>query len=170
MIKRIKPNNYYKHLFSFISLLSIILTFITLHFKISYNLFIYLTYYFILLLILVTVIELFNKGEYLSPLETYDLCEFVEKLIDDIKIGSKKPLKFINKYNPSYKKLQEIITKKEKLLLSNIKKSGDVYEITLLRENKVILYFLSSYLGFHSVYKLHIKKEKNRNFKILLFE
>jgi len=168
----LKPQHYYNRLFFFFLLLSISLTITFNHADlslISIDTYLLQTIIFFFLLMTISVfIEHFHKGDYISPIEVYDVEMFFKNFQKDL---YKSELKnYIHKYD--YKTKQNIenivLRKKVKFFLSTIRKESDVYELTIINEYKFFQYFLIKFLVKKAIHKLFIKKIKNE-FKIIRF-
>ncbi len=77
----------------------------------------------------------------MSPLEIYDIENFVKKVLKKIKTGDKSLLNKINEYNPSKKILKKYIQKKKSFIISSIIKENNKYIVHLIDE-KNGFYFL----------------------------
>jgi len=140
-----KPNKYYDRFISFLMILSFSLVLTINKFNISLNkLYFLLVQYIILFFILLfinIIIESFQKSEKMSPLEIYDIENFVKKVLKKIKTRDKSLLNKINEYNPSKKILKKYIQKKKRFIISSIVKENNKYIVHLIDE-KNGFYFL----------------------------
>jgi len=159
-----KPNNYYQRYLTFLLILSFLLALTYNKFYINiYNLnyfFLEVLLYFFLLIFITIIIEYLEKGEYISPIELYEVEKFSNELLDMIKKGDFAALMYVHKSNPSYHILEKYIKKRKKFVISSIIKSGKNYEINLIDVKKWIFFFIFKYLAFNSIHKVVLKKVK----------
>lgn len=163
----LKPNNYYTRLFIFFTIISLSLTFSLIGFTLE-NLDLFLLKFiviFFLIMCIASFIEFFNHGDYMSPLEVFDIDNFFNNLLNDIKLEKTKY--YINKYNyKTLKNFNTIFKSKKSFFLSSIKKQANTYELTFIDKNKFYKYFIFKFLIRDAISKMIIKKIKGK-FKII---
>lgn len=105
-----------------------------------------------------SVIEYFKRGEYMTPLEVYDVMGFVHDLLDTKRSGGDVGHFFL-RYTKKPKVLLDLLLCKRKYYsISTICKRGDFYEVTLLDEAKVLGFFFVKFLSSQATLRLHIKE------------
>lgn len=121
-----------------------------------------------LLFSIAVLVEFFYRGDYMSPLEVYDIEKFFNEFIEDV--YSKGDIdKYFNKYDHrSKKEFQKIFGKKARYFLSTIRKVDNFYEVSVINERKMLEYYFIRFLGHGAVHKMHIRKV-NGSFKIIKF-
>lgn len=161
-----KPSHYYNKLISFLAILSFLLTFPLMGFKIELqNLDLFLAKFillFLFLLFLSSLIEIKEKGEVLSSLEIYEIESFTREITEKIANGDKEILKYISKYNHSYNTLKNAIEKKKKFTISTIRKEKNRYTVGLIDERKWILFFIIRYFIKDPIHYVTFLKEENK--------
>ncbi len=167
----LKPQHYYNRLFIFFLIISITLTLtlnrwdLNLDFLDKYLL--QATIFFFLLMTISVFIEQFHKGEYMGPLEVYDVENFFKKFQKAVYTNDVN--KYLHKYDHKSKlNLEHILTKKTKFFLSTIRKIDNVYELTIINQHKFYQYFLIKFFAKKAIHKLYVKIEKGE-FKIARF-
>ncbi len=172
IFNHLKPQHYYFRLFLFFLIISCILAFSMLEFNfVDFETFILrVVVIFFLLLFIAVAIEFTNSGDYLSPLEIYDLEGFFRNFLDEI--SNNKNLDnifniYFNKYdNKSKKILIKIFSRYKKYFLSSIKKENDIYIITFINEFTLFRYFFFRFLAKKGIHKIFVKIIKYE-FKII---
>lgn len=124
---------------------------------------------FILLLIAVAV-EYFQKGEYMSPVEIYDVEHFYNRLIRELSKGTLNPDDFIHKYNSKAKaKFRKVFDSKKQHVLSSIRKKDDTYIITTIDAKRMMVFYFFRFFSRKAINKIHVKEE-NDEYKIIRIE
>jgi len=167
----LKPQNYYNRLFTFFMIISISLTFALVGFDIDFEVFLLKFFVICFLLLAISVfVEMFNHGEYMSPIEVYDVEFFFNEFMMSVYDGRRRrQLTFFNKYDhKSKKKFDNLFDKNKRYLLSTIIKHDKVYELTFINEKKMAEYFLFKFLIRRAIHRMEIRKIKNQ-FKIVRF-
>lgn len=167
----LKPQHYYNRLFLFFVIISITLTLTLNRWKLNISLIdIYLlqaTVFFFLLMAISVFVEHFKKGEYMGPLEIYDVEQFFRTFQRGVYSGDIN--KYLHKYDHKTKtNLEHVLNKKVKFFLSTIRKIDGVYELTIINEHKFYQYFIIKFLAKRAIHKLYVKLEKGE-FKIARF-
>lgn len=169
MYNYLKPQHYYLHLFLFFSILSFSLTFSLFEMeKVSLDLFLFqFIIIFFLLIAISALVEHFYKGEYMGPLEIYDVESFFN---DFLKYSQKEKIfndKYFNKYDSKSRQVFSELFKGHKIyFLSSIRKNQGVYEITFIDEIKFTLFFVIKFLIRHPIHKVYVQKNHNK-YKII---
>lgn len=167
---KLKPTNYYNHLFTFFGFMSIVLTLTLVGFTETFSIELFLLKFiviFFLLLFISVAIEFLYKGEYIAPHTFYDLEIFFNEFLDEIhELGHFE--KFFYKYDAKSKKRFNRIFKKHKInfFLSSIRRHGNTFELSFIDEVKMMEFFFVKFLIKHGVHKMEIKKF-NGKFKII---
>lgn len=168
----LKPQHYYNRLFTFFSLISISLTFALVGFVIDdVELFILKTFLvFFLLIMFAVLIEFYTRGEYMSPLEVYDIENFYNNLASDYGSTRFEHKHYFNKYDhKSKKKFFETFHGKDNYILSSIKKEGEVYTLSVIDIRKMLLFQFFRFLIRKAIHKVHVKKFKH-SYKVIGIE
>lgn len=168
----VKPQNYYNHLLTFFFIISFVLT-LTLSIRLGFSgLEIFLLQFFVILFLLLSIgvlIEFYNLGEYMNPLETYEIQHFIYSFLDTY--HHKKSVEdYFNKYDAKTRKnLIKLLDRDRVYSLSSIRKYKRTYQVTLLDERKVFRYFLIHFFLGKIIYRVHIQKH-NDSWKIIRVE
>lgn len=166
----LKPQHYYNRLFIFFAIISVSLT-LSLNRGINWDyidfFLLQVVVFFFLLMTISVIVEHFKKGEYMGPLEIYDVEHFFKKFQHSVYTGDIE--KYIHKYDHKSKaNLENVLNKKMKFFLSTIRKIDGVYELTIINEHKFYQYFIIKFLARKAIHKLYVKHEKG-GFKIARF-
>lgn len=165
----LRPQNYYNRLMTFFLLISILLTFSLVRFTITtLDFFLFKIFVIFFLLVLISVlVEFFYKGEYMSPLEVYDLEVFYNIVYEDINYNTSDLNHYFNSYDlKTRKKFDMVFHKKKKYILSSISKRDDIYQIVIINDMKLMQFFFVRFLLGKAMHKLFVKKVKG-DFKII---
>ena len=163
-----KPPFYFIKLFLFFFSLSIVLSiqviFLT---PLTFNQFFEIILIVLFLILSIgTLIEFYHRGEYISPIELYDIIyyvnEFLRKRTNPDKFDSFFP-KYINKNKKVYRMLH---SKNHIFSVSTIKKSQDAYIVTLIDEGLLLGFFILRFISKRATIYLVIKKI-NGQYKII---
>lgn len=112
-----------------------------------------------LIMTISTILEYIQVGEYMNPLEVYELKHFLKEFINHSTTKKTFSTKYFNKYDLKSKKNFEKKFEKNKIYrLDKIKKHNEIYEIIFHKENKLNI--------FGKRIKINIKKTKNK-YKII---
>ncbi len=164
----LRPPFYFFKLFVFFFFLSGLLSF-QIGFFLGFTAidFFYLSIFLLFLLMLVgSVVEYFKRGEYMTPLEVYDVMGFVHDLLDTKRSGGDVEHFFL-RYTKKPKLLLDLLLSKRKYYsISTICKRGEFYEVTLLDEAKVLGFFFVKFLSSKATLRLYIK-EHNGSLRIV---
>jgi hypothetical protein len=164
----LKPQNYYNRLLTFFLIIGFSLTIFLIKLEeetMETFLLKFIVIVFLMILIAIAI-EFFYTGEYMNPLEVYDLEHFfLEFLSKTEKKGEIE--KFFNKYDSKTKsKFKKTFLHKRRYFLSSIRKNKNTYELTLIDEKKLAEYFILKFLVKKAIHKIFIKK-LNEEFKII---
>ena len=167
----LKPQHYYNRLFIFFAIISIMLalTFNRWHVKLEFvDLFLLqVVVFFFMLMAISIIVEHFHKGEYMGPLEIYDVEHFFKQFQRSIYV--KNVDKYLHKYDYKTRlNLEDVLSKKVKFFLSSIRKIDGVYELTIINEHKFYQYFITKFLVKKAIHKLYVKEIKGE-FKVVRF-
>jgi len=158
----IKPQNYFNKLFIFFTLISLSLTLSLIGFDFS-NMDIFMLKFVIIYFMLLSIavfIEFYNLGDYMGPLEIFDVENFYLEFINNIKDANK--LEFVHKYDYKSKKVLEKLQKENaKYFLSTIKKKKKMYEITFINQKKMAGFFIVKFLVKNPMHKAFVTRNKN---------
>lgn len=164
----LKPQNYYNRLLTFFLIIGLSLTIFLIKIE-EETLETFLLKFIViifLIILMAVLIEFFYKGEYMNPLEVYDIEQFYLELLDITKKEDSIE-KFFNKYDSKTKnKYKQIFLHKRKYFLSSIRKNKNTYELTIIDEKKLAEYFILKFLIRKAIHKLFIK-ELNTGLKII---
>ena len=165
----LRPQNYYNRLITFFLIMSILLTFSLVRFTITtldFFFFKILVIFFLLIMISVMV-EYFYKGEYMSPLEIYDVEVFYNIVYEDMNFDTNDLNHYFNTYDLKTRKtFNKIFRKGRKYILSSISKRDGIYEIVIINDRKLLQFFFVRFLLGKAMHKLFVKKVKG-DFKII---
>ena len=154
------PPFYFSRLFFFFIGLSVLLT-LQLIFLTSFTSSDFLTLVIVLLFLLLSIgvlVEYSKKGEYMSPLEKYDVMGFVQELLES-KRNREKLNDFFLRYTQKPKKSYEKLTSRNTYyMISTISKQGQYYEVTLLDQAQILRYFFIKFLSKKATLHLRISK------------
>lgn len=165
----LKPHHYYSRLFTFFMIVSVLLTLTLVQFTIeSLDLFLLkVIVIMFLILVIAVVIEFFSGGEYMNPLEIYDLEYFYGNLFYDFLLQDKSFSQNFLKYTSLESRFIQTFSPKRRYFLSTIRKQGDgVYLLSVIDERKLFEYFFVKFLVRKAVHKLTVKKFKG-GYKII---
>lgn len=164
----LRPPFYYQRLFVFFLLLSALLSFQLIIFT-QLSLADYFLIVIVVLLLFLTIgafIEYLKKGEYMSPLEVYDVVGFIKELQYARKHNDSLDEFFLSYVKKPKKVYSQFVNKKKKFTLSTIAKHNGFYEVTLLDEAKVVEYLFFRFFTKKATIHLRLKKVKGE-FKIV---
>ncbi|MCA9495607.1 MAG: hypothetical protein KC589_01585 [Nanoarchaeota archaeon] len=165
----LRPQNYYNRLITFFLLISILLTFSLVRFTITsldFFLFKIMVIFFLLVLIAVLV-EFFYKGDYMSPLEVYDIEVFYNRICEDLNYDLGDLDKYFNSYDlKTRKNFDKIFHKRKNYILSSISKRDNIYKIVLINNQKLLQFFFIRFFLGQTMHKLYVKKIKD-DFKVI---
>lgn len=124
--------------------------------------FFYLGIFLLFLLMLVgCVVEYFKRGEYMSPLEMYDVMGFVHDMLDTKHQGGSIDNFFLRYTKKPKSLMQALVSKRRFYTISTICKKKDYYVVTLLDEAKVLGFFFVKFLSSQATVRLYIKEHDN---------
>ena len=168
----LRPPHYYSHLLTFISILAV---FMSIGFAIrngEFNILVIIvkTIIFILLFLsLAAAIEFFEKGEYISPLVLYDILGFTNEFLHTAQQNNDIS-HFFHKYDAKSKKnFKDNFSKRQYYFISTIKRSGDIYTVSLINEKKLFQYFFIKFFIKDAIHTLDLQVF-NHNYKIVRFK
>lgn len=161
----LKPQNYYNRLLTFFLIIGFITTLTLVGFNLD-NMELFLLKYIIILFLLLcvaVVIEFFYRSDYMNPIEIFEIESFFNVFRHNLRTDSIEFDNFFNKYDVKSKKvLEKMKKKKTRLLLSSIRKHGDVYEVTFFDERKMLEFYIVKFLAKGGVHKMFIKDIKGK--------
>lgn len=166
MVKKITHNydknkKYFNKLMIIMIIVSTIITLFLLK-KNPVNTENFLLHLFIIMFLIMTIstiLEYIQMGEYMNPLEIYEIKHFLKDFIHSSKYKQTFPKKYFNKYDSVSKKNFKKKFEKDKIYrLDKIKKHKDTYEVIFHKENNLNL--------FGRKIKINIKKIKSK-YKII---
>lgn len=171
LFKYYRPLHYFNHLLTFFIIVALSLAIPLTYFQKETVEYFFLNFLilFFLLLVLATMVEFFSRGDYIGPLELYDIQVFYKDFYDAA-INKKSLLKefFLTYDQKSKDRFIKVLPRAHGFLLSSIKKQNNVYEITLIDEKKLFEYFFLKFLVRKAIHKLYVKKIKGE-YKIIFF-
>ncbi len=161
----LKPQHYYAHLFFFFVLAALILSFrIVYHYR-KFDASIFLINFVVILFLLLLIAafaEFFWRGEYMNPLEVYDVEKFFNAFMRYVYSDRVEEVDtFFNKYDSKSKaKFEKVFSKNKKFLLSSIRKQGKIYEIVFIDQTRIMTYFLIRFLSKRAIHKMQVREVK----------
>lgn len=158
---KLKTQNYYNHLFTFFTFISLLLALTLVKFEIvDFALFLlkFIILFFLLMLISVMV-EYMKRGEYISPITFYNLEHFFNEFL--LEVGTDGHFeKFFNKYDSKSKKAFRSIFEKHALTQKSIFKKNTFNDF----QHNFTKNFSSKTFGEHykkNFFLSSIRKNKN---------
>ena len=122
---------------------------------------VFLLQFFIILFLLLTIaaiVEFFYLGEYMNPMQTYEIQHFMYSFLDSLNHRNSLE-KYFNKYDvKTRQKIHKLLQRDRIYTLSSIRKHKHTYEITLLDEKKVFRYFFIHFFLGKIIYRVYIRK------------
>ncbi|MCA9486709.1 hypothetical protein H6501_01295 [Candidatus Woesearchaeota archaeon] len=163
-----KPQNYYLRLVTFFVLVASTstITFILLAGKnLSPELILLKFISILFLLLLVSVfLEYFLRGEYMGPLEIYDIENFTNEFLKKMYEGEQVSKYFLDFDQKSKKRIKSLLGKNRHYFISSISKREKTYQITLVHSSKffVYLFFRFSPLGKSALRRMVVRSVKGK--------
>lgn len=156
----LRPPFYFSRLLVFFLILSSLLSFQLIYFT-SLKVADFLTIVIFLLLLLLCVgslVEFRRKGDYMSPLEMYDVMGFVHDMLDSKRRGNNLDEYFLRYTLKSKTAHRALLSKTRFYVISTISKQGEYYEVTLLDQAKVLGFLFVKFLSKRATLHLRIRK------------
>ena len=157
----LKPQNYYNRLFTFFLIVAITLTITLAGFSLA-NIESFILKFVVisfLLLVFAVLIEFTQVGDYMTPLEIFDIESFANKFLYDVKLRNIDYDFYFLKYTPNVVKKFDFFTEKaNSLVLSSIKKKDETYTLTFIDVNKMAAFHIAHFLAIKSLKRIHIKR------------
>lgn len=166
-----RPQNYYNRLFTFFIFIGLTLTIFLLNFLgRDFTFEIFLVHFIVLVFLLLcfaVIIEYFYLGEYMSPHERLDIMHFVTKLLDDYSNGNEID-SYVSRYNhKTFSFLKTTLyNKKNRFVVSTLRKVDSHIIVTLLDERRVFTYFFFKFFSKKAVITLQIARYGGK-FKVI---
>jgi len=171
LYSHLKPQNYYNHLLTFFIVIALTLTFSLVEFEIkSLELFFIKFFIILFLLLFISVLmEYFYKSEYMNPIEISKVESFTNIFLRKAS-SFKKYEKYFSKYDHKSKNnFKKIFKKNRWFFVSSIRKHKKIYEVTIINENRMLIFLLLRFFGKGGVHKIFLKYIKN-DLKIVRLE
>lgn len=172
----IKPQNYYNRLVTFFAFVSISLAFSLVGFRVD-DLDIFLLKFLIIFFFLISfaaLLEFYYSGDYMGPLEVYDVEYFYKNLILEFRTSKEFDFhKYFHKYNLKCKEsFCKVYDNRKVYTLSSIRKLNGTYTITVINANRMPIFsipLIRFIVARGAIHKLYLKKFDNE-FKIIKVE
>jgi hypothetical protein len=153
--------HYFDQLMLFFLIICFILTLAIIDTTNGFDINFILTYAILLFLILAisVLIEMKNKSEYISPIETIHIRQFFNNFNN-----SKEKKEFVHKYNSkTLKQLKKNIKADIKYQLTNIIKKNNIYDLHISENPRGDKLYIFKFLFRKNNHKLTIQKDKNNS-------
>jgi len=165
LFNSLKPQNYYFRLFIFFTIVSFTLTLFLFKFE-TYFLDLFLLKFiiiFFLLMLIAVLVEYFHLGEYMFPIESYEVEIFFKNFLDKLKENSFEENSFEEFFNrfdlKTKKKIKQFTKKRNKIyFISSIRKIKNKYEIVFINELTLFRYFFFKFFIKSGIHKAYMKK------------
>ncbi|MFW5705095.1 MAG: hypothetical protein ACOCXG_04615 [Nanoarchaeota archaeon] len=166
----LKPQHYYSRIMTLYMFIALSFTIFLVGFSFS-NLDVFLLKFIIILfelICLAVLIEFFSRGEYMNPLEYYDVEFFFDEFIGKVMKNSESAKNYISKYNSKALKTAKkiFLNSNQRFCLSSVKKKGKYYHIIFFNEKKLFYFYFLKFLVYKPLHKIVVLRT-NGKFKIV---
>lgn len=161
----LKPQNYYNRLLTFFFIISFFMTLSLSRFNVDNLLLFFIKYFIVLffLLFVAVLIEYFYRGEYMNPIEVFEVETFFNIFKNNFKTNSFDFDIFFSRNDFRSKGvLSKLRDRKTRLILSSIRKHGELYEVTFFDEKKMLEYYVIRFLARKGIHKMYIKEVRGQ--------